>query len=198
MGKKMSFTSLFKQDISHVWPWPSCNNLQTDSFRACNEVYKTVSSIYIDHVDEFLTTSESWFTNSSECESSSTLSEESDEESLEYVIHGLSSGRFFVEPNETKSIMEVVKGNELPFEESVALAMDSKDPYVDFRVSMEEMVEAHGLKDWECLDEMLQWYLRANGKKAHAYIVEAFVDLLVALVSASIECNEKDCSALKM
>lgn len=157
-----------------------------------------MSSIYIDHVDEVLTTSESWYINSSESESSSSLSEESDEESLERVIRGLSSERFFVEPDETKSIMKVAKASELPFEESVALSVESKDPYEDFRASMEEMVEAHGLKDWECLEEMLQWYLRVNGKKAHGFIVEAFVDLLVGLVSASIECEEEYYSALKM
>lgn len=50
---------------------------------------------------------------------------------------------------------------------------------------MEEMVESHGLKDWECLEELLGWYLRVNGKKNHGFIVGAFIDLLVGLASSS-------------
>ncbi|KAI3941436.1 hypothetical protein MKW92_025187, partial [Papaver armeniacum] len=50
------------------------------------------------------------------------------------------------------------------------MVMDSEDPYVDFRTSMEEMVESRGLKDWDCLEELLSWYLKVNGKKNHGYI----------------------------
>ncbi|XP_031504589.1 uncharacterized protein LOC116267144 [Nymphaea colorata] len=73
----------------------------------------------------------------------------------------------------------------LTFDESMMMVMDSEDPYKDFRVSMEEMVEAYGLSEWECLEEMLVWYLRANGRSAHRYIMGAFVDLLVSIVSPS-------------
>lgn len=61
------------------------------------------------------------------------------------------------------------------------LAMESRDPYEDFRKSMEEMVEAHGVEgdDWECLEELLCWYLRVNDRDNHGYIYGAFVDLLV-------------------
>uniref|UniRef100_A0ACD6A1B9 Uncharacterized protein n=1 Tax=Avena sativa TaxID=4498 RepID=A0ACD6A1B9_AVESA len=68
-------------------------------------------------------------------------------------------------------------------EESVAVAVDSEDPYGDFRESMEEMVAAHGLRGWEALEELLVWYLRINGKHNHALIVGAFVDLLVGLAA---------------
>ncbi|URE40902.1 atofp18 ofp18 [Musa troglodytarum] len=61
--------------------------------------------------------------------------------------------------------------------------MESEDPYRDFRLSMEEMVVAHGLRDWERLEELLVWYLRVNGKKTHGFIVGAFVDLLAGLAS---------------
>lgn len=73
----------------------------------------------------------------------------------------------------------------VPFEGSVAMAMDSKDPYWDFKVSMEEMVVAHGVKDWGWLEEMLAWYLRVNGQWTHGFIVRAFVDLLLGLASPS-------------
>ncbi|CAN6439120.1 unnamed protein product [Victoria cruziana] len=81
----------------------------------------------------------------------------------------------------------------LPFKESLMMVLDSEDPYMDFRVSMEEMVEAYDLRDWGCLEEMLVWYLRVNGKSAHGYIVGAFVDLLLSLVSSSsCEIHEDD------
>ncbi|XP_020111491.1 transcription repressor OFP13-like [Ananas comosus] len=76
-----------------------------------------------------------------------------------------------------------------PFEESVALTVESTDPYRDFRASMEEMVVAHAVSDWEGLEELLTWYLNANGQKTHAFIVGAFVDLLVSLVSASASAS---------
>ncbi|KAL6870717.1 hypothetical protein ACP4OV_014565 [Aristida adscensionis] len=71
-------------------------------------------------------------------------------------------------------------------EESVAVALDSEDPFRDFRESMAEMVAAHGLRDWAALQEMLLWYLRVNGKHNHALIVGAFVDLLVGLASTGV------------
>ncbi|KAG0520115.1 hypothetical protein BDA96_08G045700 [Sorghum bicolor] len=70
-------------------------------------------------------------------------------------------------------------------ERSVAVAVDSGDPYGDFRASMEEMVSAHGLRDWAALEELLAWYLRINGKQHHHLIVGAFVDLLLGLSSSS-------------
>ncbi|KAF0899557.1 hypothetical protein E2562_020763 [Oryza meyeriana var. granulata] len=69
---------------------------------------------------------------------------------------------------------------------ATAMAIESSNPYRDFRSSMEAMVKSHGggkLDDWRWLEEMLRWYLRANVKSTHGLIVGAFVDLLV--VSAS-------------
>lgn len=76
------------------------------------------------------------------------------------------------------------------FEGATAMTMDSSNPYGDFRASMEEMVlsrsraRGHGgtiKDDWRWMEEMLGWYLRANGKSTHGLIVGAFVDLLIAL-----------------
>ncbi|KAE8704630.1 hypothetical protein F3Y22_tig00110450pilonHSYRG01070 [Hibiscus syriacus] len=80
----------------------------------------------------------------------------------------------------------------LPFKESVVLSMGSRDPYDDFRVSMEETVEAEGLKHWEGLEQLLFWYLRANGKCNHGYIVAAFVDLLVARLANNVPKSKSD------
>ncbi|KAL4182930.1 hypothetical protein AMTRI_Chr11g152680 [Amborella trichopoda] len=111
------------------------------------------------------------------------------------LVRGLCSKRFFFEPEDTSSILGEAKDRENEereskenggddfIKESFMLAMESDDPYMDFRVSMEEMVQAHGIKEWSCLEELLQCYLRVNGKKAHKYIVGAFVDLLIGLLS---------------
>lgn len=157
-------------------------------------------------------TPESWFTNSSETASHSTESDQDlDAESLEMVVRGVvRSERLFFDPGVTSSILEeidpkskskldcdlkskkaVAVGEDRDCsvftpaieEISVAVAMESEDPYGDFRRSMEEMVTSHGelAKDWESLESMLAWYLRMNGKKSHGIIVSAFVDLLSGL-----------------
>ncbi|XP_021819669.1 transcription repressor OFP13-like [Prunus avium] len=212
MGKKMKLRFLSKNteasrhssSSSSTWPWPSCSQPRTLSFRKGNDIFKTINSAYFDtSTTEVIETPDSFFTNSSEsCPSFSTASEDSGLDPVETVIKGLRSERLFFEPKagETSSIVmeEAAKkaagGEELnivPFKESVVLSMDSPDPIVDFRKSMEEMVEAHGLKDWDHLEELLGWYLRINAKSNHGYIVGAFVDLLVglALSSGSTNCS---------
>ncbi|KAL6138310.1 hypothetical protein ACLB2K_063593 [Fragaria x ananassa] len=202
---------------SSSWPWPSCTQTRTISFRIPgNDMFKTINSAYFD-----TNTPESFFTNSSEgCASFSTTVSDEDSsggggDPIETVIKkGLRSERLFFDPGETSSILdkdsikaqeeeddvgvddELAGGDDsIPFKESVALSMDSPDPYVDFRKSMEEMVEAHGLKNWEHLEELLCWYLRVNGKSNHGYIVGAFVDLLVGLAfSTSIPPPSCSCS----
>ncbi|KAL8259114.1 hypothetical protein R6Q59_027067 [Mikania micrantha] len=71
----------------------------------------------------------------------------------------------------------------------VAIPTISPDPYFDFRKSMQEMVEARDLVDvranWDYLHELLTCYLDLNPKSAHKFIVGAFADLLVTLMTAS-------------
>lgn len=134
-------------------------------------------------------TTESSFTKLSEAESSSTISEDCGGDPLERMIRGLRSERLFFKPGETSSILEEAKEDCFPFKDSMVLSMESQDPHVDFRNSMEEMVEAHGVKDWEGFEELLCWYLRVNGKSNHGYIIGAFVDLLVGLAFASSSCS---------
>ncbi|CAN1133983.1 Transcription repressor OFP13 [Linum perenne] len=123
---------------------------------------------------------------------------------VESVIRGLkSSERLFFSPGETSSaLLQEGKigedceeeGGDLLFSikgggggdggggaGAVAVTLDSRDPFEDFKISMAEMVEAHGLRDWESLENLLSCYLRVNGKSNHGYIVGAFVDLLVGL-----------------
>ncbi|XP_050226763.1 transcription repressor OFP15 [Mercurialis annua] len=190
------------------WPWPTyCQQPKTLSFRTEN-MFKTLNSAYfeasLDVVNDTkpAATESNCFTNSSESQSASfsTESDDHDElgsgESIESVIKGLRSERLFFKPEETSSILEETKSKStetepeeetegesllFPFKESVVLSMDSQDPYEDYKKSMEEMVEAHGLKDWESLEELLSCYLKVNGKNNHGYIIGAFVDLLVNL-----------------
>ncbi|WOG83681.1 hypothetical protein DCAR_0102858 [Daucus carota subsp. sativus] len=65
----------------------------------------------------------------------------------------------------------------------------SPDPYLDFRRSMQDMVEARGFTDvktnWDNLHELLRCYLSLNPKSTHKYIVRAFADLLISLMTTS-------------
>ncbi|TVU01758.1 hypothetical protein EJB05_52754, partial [Eragrostis curvula] len=78
-------------------------------------------------------------------------------------------------PSDKDDAANAVKGG------AVVVTVESKDPYGDFRASMAEMVAAHGLRDWEALEELLAWYLKLNAKGVHAAIVGAFIDLLVSM-----------------
>ncbi|KAK4708050.1 hypothetical protein R3W88_028975 [Solanum pinnatisectum] len=206
MGKKMNLGS---------WQWPSCTHSKTQSFRANNNIFKTINSIFLDPsntdhhhgVVEIETTPESWFTNSSESASFSTESEETGEPLMELIIKGVRSERLFFEPNCTSSLIlqdrnqnqnqdklkEIQEDDdeELPFKESVALALESEDPYLDFKKSMEEMVDTHEIKDWESLQELLGWYLKMNGKINHGFIIGAFVDLLIGFSPSN--CDSITC-----
>ncbi|KAH6762149.1 hypothetical protein C2S52_019582 [Perilla frutescens var. hirtella] len=209
MGKKMKFPSLFKATDSTTtttttsaaaspWPWPACvNNPKTLSFRANanTNIYKTMNSAYLDDkaTAEFAETPDSFFSIRRGEESFSSASEIHEESA---VIGGLRSDRLFFEPGETSSILEEAKAQAFPYSESVKImAMDSNDPFLDFRESMAEMVEAHGLKSWECLEELLTCYLRVNGKSNHGYIVGAFVDMLIHIALTSASAIDEHCSS---
>ncbi|PSS24407.1 Transcription repressor like [Actinidia chinensis var. chinensis] len=231
MGKKMKLPFLFKTtETTSSWPWPYCANLKTLSFRAGDNMFKTMNSSY--ELDA--TTS----TDSPELEAAST----GGAKSVETVIRGLPpSERLFFDPAETSSISPDIlcpqkslpppnipesathcgenvskresrdtivwtdslmkqrdtnfQGQRIAFEKSVVMEMESEDPLEDFKRSMEEMVEAHGLKKWECLEELLSWYLRANDKSNHGYVVRAFVELLSGLAFASSSSSSSSCSS---
>ncbi|CAM0874528.1 unnamed protein product [Alopecurus aequalis] len=241
MGRK-GLTSIFSKlpagadESSPPWPWPSCRNPQTASFReegrhrpcstaaaavsrnpaalirgGAGEMYKTVNSVY--QLD-YISADGSCFDEEEE-EVQGVLELDDDdgfstttasEEWSEAVIRSLgrtSTDRFFVDsgpasnsilassPGKSAATTDAAVTSEETassepsslVEESVAVAVDSEDPYADFRASMEEMVAAHGLRGWDALEELLVWYLRINSKHNHALIVGAFVDLLVGLAT---------------
>lgn len=182
---------------SASWQWPSCAQTRTMSFgRADDGLDSEVSSTRRDcrtrvitnpaYCDDVL--DERSFLSATDSSASTMASEPSLAPAAgdvdEVIIRGIrSSSRLFFEPEATSSI---VKPAAAAFDGARAMAIDSADPYGDFRRSMEEMVLSHGANgedDWGWLEEMLGWYLSANGKKTHGLIVGAFVDLLVALTS---------------
>ncbi|KAK1323322.1 hypothetical protein QJS10_CPA02g01041 [Acorus calamus] len=133
----MSLSSLFSYKTttttSPPWPWPSCKHPKTSSFRLTDNSAFAAE----DPISDEDTTTTTTVTASSE-------------------------GRlFFDAAGESRSIMEEARprpppqvvgggggggGGAASLRESVAVEMESSEPYVDFRASMEEMVEAHGLK----------------------------------------------------
>ncbi|PON62960.1 Ovate protein family, C-terminal [Trema orientale] len=114
---------------------------------------------------------------------------------LENAVEAIKTKRLFFESGSTNSILGVSR---FPFQDCVVQAIDAADPYIDFRVSMEEMVESYGLikaskqvekdRNWEYLEGLLSWYLRMNEKKNHGVIVEAFIDMYAGLPSCPSSC----------
>ncbi|MCD7457436.1 hypothetical protein HAX54_035084 [Datura stramonium] len=208
MGKKMNLGSWQWPSCGHskTLSFRANDNNSNNIFKTINSIFlDPCTDNHHQGVVEIETTPESWFTNSSGSASFSTESDETGEPLMELIIKGVRSAeRLFFEPNCTSSLIldehkvsqedqnqepdqkleqqeeiEEEGDEELPFKESVALAMESEDPYLDFKKSMEEMVETHGIKDWESLQELLGWYLKMNGKINHGFIIGAFVDLLI-------------------
>ncbi|KAE8728148.1 Transcription repressor OFP12 [Hibiscus syriacus] len=109
---------------------------------------------------------------------------------------------FFSSPGRSNSIIESPDTRTEPetktpaaaaVDGGVAVKKYSPDPYKDFRVSMLEMIEAKNLtdvnQDWEFLHELLLCYLTLNPKNAHKFIVSAFADIVVCLLSSSPESD---------
>ncbi|KHG05101.1 hypothetical protein F383_30849 [Gossypium arboreum] len=116
---------------------------------------------------------------------------------------------FFTFPGSSNSIIESTvpssiattpesseHGHPRTVENSVAVPTFSPNPYMDFRRSMQEMVEARHLIDvkanWEYLHELLLCYLTLNPKSTHKFIIGAFADLLVSLMAAQGGGNNND------
>ncbi|EOA37272.1 hypothetical protein CARUB_v10010861mg [Capsella rubella] len=65
--------------------------------------------------------------------------------------------------------------------------VESPDPYNDFRRSMQEMLDAAtnagDVRRYEFLHELLHSYLSLNAADTHKFIIRAFADILVSLLS---------------
>ncbi|XP_076944381.1 transcription repressor OFP16-like [Bidens hawaiensis] len=111
-------------------------------------------------------------------------------ESTSHSTSSVASTSFVVDLTEDVDAHAVVGGFENIESVGGGLAIPaiSPDPYYDFRKSMQEMVEARDFIDvranWDYLNELLTCYLDLNPKSAHKFIVGAFADLLVTLMTA--------------
>ncbi|XP_073302056.1 transcription repressor OFP16-like [Primulina huaijiensis] len=97
-----------------------------------------------------------------------------------------SSNSIFEQPQRLMDSGEVVSG-------SVAIQKYTSDPYADFKESMQEMIEAHDWTDLkssgEFLHDLLMCYLTLNHKHTHKFIIDAFADIVVSLVSPPVSCR---------
>ncbi|KAH0453812.1 hypothetical protein IEQ34_018136 [Dendrobium chrysotoxum] len=208
MGRKLCLSSLFffrirdapktLSTFSSSRGWPCCILPKTQSFRAsaaaaADDIFKTVNSIYFDSQDSFLTVSE----DEMQSFTAASVSGDFSGEYYNSVVRRLTSDRFFFEPGEASaSIMVKAKASGgVLLKQSIAMTVDSEDPGRDFRVSMEEMVAANGVKDWEKLVELFVWFLRANGKENHGFIFGAFLELLVGLSTSSSSSSSSSTSS---
>uniref|UniRef100_A0A7N0UNB2 Transcription repressor n=1 Tax=Kalanchoe fedtschenkoi TaxID=63787 RepID=A0A7N0UNB2_KALFE len=168
-------------------------NTATSHWLSCSQDPKTLSFRSILRDEAFKAANKiSYCNDSPKCSTAfvEDLLEDGEEggETMERVIRGLKSDRLFFEPGETNSILGEAKkasssnGCRSNVEKAVTLlSMESNNPYLDFKQSMVEMVEAHGVGSWDWLQELLGCYLKVNGKSNHRFIIRAFVELLVSL-----------------
>ncbi|XP_062104996.1 transcription repressor OFP12-like [Humulus lupulus] len=113
---------------------------------------------------------------------------------------------FFSSPGQSNSIIESTtpdhasklqpplaiaerKTTATQFAGGVEVPKYSVDPFVDFRRSMQEMMEARdvlvdGRTDLEYLHELLLCFLALNPNETHKFIISAFTDIVVNLLSA--------------
>ncbi|CAI9118455.1 OLC1v1020029C1 [Oldenlandia corymbosa var. corymbosa] len=174
---------------------PSCS-VNTSSFflKNFNSLYSNNDLITSDSNSNSNSKS---LTSSDLLSSSSSSDEYSDDNYMTDIIPDFSSvfaseRFFFSTPGNSNSIVESPKSLPAPELTStevvsggVAIQTYSPDPFADFRKSMQEMVEAHGKADWEFMHELLSCYLNLNPKHTHKFIIGAFTDLIVSLMSAT-------------
>ncbi|XP_073133704.1 transcription repressor OFP16-like [Henckelia pumila] len=110
---------------------------------------------------------------------------------------------FFSTPGSSNSIFDQPRRLTAPggvvISGGVAVQKFTTDPYAEFKKSMQEMIEAQestGHDDvkscsGEFLHELLLCYLTLNPKHTHKFIVDAFADIVVSLVSPpSVSCRK--------
>ncbi|CAF2047038.1 transcription repressor OFP18-like [Brassica napus] len=191
MGKKMKLPFLnkiisYSSSSSSSWPSPSCHQQSPKKifFRAFFTVNKPKN------VNKPEPPSRSFSSSST---TTNIMEKPREIECIENVIRGLKSSKrlIFERRGRSNSILEEVTKEEeeedAPEEEDsiegfMLLSLKSNDPYLDFKKSMEKMVELHALHhDWRRLEKLLFLLLKVNVKTSHEYICAAFVDLLLNL-----------------
>lgn len=152
---------------------------------ATRPLFKNFNSLYDPNSSNCSTS-----TSSTTTAAPATTSDFSDEDSVPDFASAFASHRFFFSsPGTSNSIFSPPEPPPPPAALSggVAVQAYSPDPFSDFRKSMVEMIDASGItdvkSDWEFLTELLFCYLTLNPKHAHKFIVGAFADVVVSLVT---------------
>ncbi|XP_057440654.1 transcription repressor OFP12-like [Lotus japonicus] len=181
-----SSSSLPQQQQHHNRPSPTTN---------------ATSSIMINN---FNTTFYHHHHHTSSSSSSNQIEPEPESKPADFATAFASQRFFFSSPGRSNSIIERANTNSTAasrcnsnksrqiLDGSVAVPTYSPDPYADFLRSMQEMVEARPElllteeeSSWEALHELLLCYLALNQKSTHKFILRAFSDLLVTVMSFS-------------
>ncbi|XWS13648.1 hypothetical protein CRYUN_Cryun36dG0056100 [Craigia yunnanensis] len=195
----LCFTKLKSEHVSSiVLPSPT----KQDDTTSSTTLLKNFNSLY--DLSSSASTSKSLFTPSTDTDFLSSDSD-SDAESPPDLATIFASQRFFFSsPGPSNSIIEspdtrheAESSKETPpLDGGVAVKKYSPDPYKDFRFSMQEMIEARNItdvkKDWEFLHELLLCYLTLNPKNTHKFIIRAFADIVVCLLSSSSPESESN------
>ncbi|KAL5574981.1 hypothetical protein UlMin_016680 [Ulmus minor] len=181
----MKLPSIFntKKTKKTSWKWRPFKHLKTISFYVKGKMFKSNhANLVITEAGKFATVLDSSWSQSRCLD----RNQGGPEQFLDSVVEAIKLRRLSIEPagHNTNSILGELSGS--PFQDCLVEKIESNDPYVDFRVSMEEMVDSCELKsnmenDWQYLEDLLACYLRMNKKKNHGFIVEAFVDMYAGL-----------------
>ncbi|XP_037491256.1 transcription repressor OFP12 [Jatropha curcas] len=157
----------------------------------------TASSIIINNFSNSFYDLSSASTSKSLSSFSSSDSDSDTDSPLDFAAIFASQRFFFSSPGRSNSIIEspeTIPESEsqtevIPLTGGVAVKKYSPDPYSDFKHSMQEMIEARKLSDvkadWDYLHELLSCYLSLNPKHTHKFIISAFADIIICLLSSS-------------
>ncbi|KAI8565165.1 hypothetical protein RHMOL_Rhmol03G0239600 [Rhododendron molle] len=61
--------------------------------------------------------------------------------------------------------------------DSICVVKYSDDPFWDIRVSILEMIQSVGVRDWKEMEELVYCYIVLNSPEVHQFIEDAFLSL---------------------
>ncbi|XVF38239.1 hypothetical protein REPUB_Repub20aG0082900 [Reevesia pubescens] len=197
----LCFTKLKSEHESSILP-PSPTKQDDTATSSTRLLLKNFNSIY-DMSNSSASTSKSLLTPSTDTDFLSSDYDSDAESPPDFATIFASQRFFFSSPGRSNSIIESpdtrpeaessVETETPALDGGVAVKKYSPDPYKDFRFSMQEMIEARNLtdvkKDWEFLHELLLCYLTLNPQNTHKFIISAFADIVISLLSSSPESD---------
>ncbi|KAF5183077.1 Transcription repressor ofp12 [Thalictrum thalictroides] len=207
LGKKLQFCFLEPKDPNSSPKFTSTPFSQNDHNHLSTSASTMKKLENLNHIPTFYdlpsssSTSKSFTPSTSEFFSSDSDSDTHITTAAPDLATIFASQRFFISsPGLSNSILESIdlKEDALPpsptFPESIVggipMTTYSPDPYIDFRQSMVEMIEANELfnvkEDWDSIHKLLLCYLALNPKDTHKYIIAAFTDVFITTLTPSV------------